>query len=366
MLTPIITPEYWSTMKRMAFLKMTSGPAAVEATATGNPLTFQTDLAKPLKSLLIPFTPQQEGSGDPSPQNIRPIVAWDGVKVEHGANLFPANDNSRTSNGIELVRTHGHVKISGTVINTSEYNIAVTGSWEADGEECVLYGIPKAPEGVSWYVYDGGNRLTGQDINGIPFQTREGRNTTLGISIALGVSINLEFDPVMFKTTEKTETDISFPSPVYGGTLDIISGRMLVEWAMEISTGAQGEAWGLSVSADKQRAARTRNNFAHLPKIGSAVYSNYLKNAETVGIWNGWFARSTGNFLCYIADEIDTVAKWKAYIAENPLAIAYELDEPYEITLTPEQITAIKGNNTIWSDANGSMTAVYLKKKGNE
>ena len=66
---------------------------AIEAQATGNPLTFQTDLARPLKSLLIPFTPKQSGSGDPSPQNIRPIVAWDGVKVFGGGkNIFPTEN----------------------------------------------------------------------------------------------------------------------------------------------------------------------------------------------------------------------------------------------------------------------------------
>ena len=42
--------------------------------------------------------------------------------------------------------------------------------------------------------------------------------------------------------------------------------------------------------------------------------------------------------------------------------IYYPLLEPQEITLTPQQITALIGNNTIWSDADGSMTATYLKK----
>lgn len=61
-----------------------SGGKAIEATATGNPLTFLTDLAKPLKSLLIPFTPIQQGTGDPSPTNVRNILPWDGLTVKHG------------------------------------------------------------------------------------------------------------------------------------------------------------------------------------------------------------------------------------------------------------------------------------------
>ncbi|MBO6012433.1 MAG: hypothetical protein J6P82_02805, partial [Bacteroidales bacterium] len=69
-------------------LKGVTGGAVEEATATGNPLAFLTDLARPLKSLLIPFSPKQEGSGDPSPQNVRPIVPWNGLTVWNGKNLL--------------------------------------------------------------------------------------------------------------------------------------------------------------------------------------------------------------------------------------------------------------------------------------
>ena len=61
----------------------------VEYTATGNPLTFLTDLARPLKSLVANFTPVQSGTGDPSPENVRPITGYSGLNVWHsGKNLF--------------------------------------------------------------------------------------------------------------------------------------------------------------------------------------------------------------------------------------------------------------------------------------
>lgn len=58
-----------------------AGIPVITATATGNPLTFETDMVKPLKSLVIPFTPIQAGSGDPSPTNVRPISGWTGVNI---------------------------------------------------------------------------------------------------------------------------------------------------------------------------------------------------------------------------------------------------------------------------------------------
>lgn len=60
-----------------------AGIPVITATATGNPLTFETDLARPLKSLVIPFTPIQEGSGNPSPINIRPFIGRVKCEINH-------------------------------------------------------------------------------------------------------------------------------------------------------------------------------------------------------------------------------------------------------------------------------------------
>ena len=57
--------RYTGYKRLLALAALSGGAAPVERTATGNPLTFQTDLSKPLKSLLIPFTPVQSGTGDP-------------------------------------------------------------------------------------------------------------------------------------------------------------------------------------------------------------------------------------------------------------------------------------------------------------
>ena len=54
-----------------------------EFTATGNPATFLTNIAKPLAGLLIPFSPVQTGTGDPAPDNVRPITGWTGLNIYH-------------------------------------------------------------------------------------------------------------------------------------------------------------------------------------------------------------------------------------------------------------------------------------------
>lgn len=47
--------------------------------ATGNPITIPE--YKSLVKLKTTFSPKQAGTGDPSPENVRPISGWDNVKV---------------------------------------------------------------------------------------------------------------------------------------------------------------------------------------------------------------------------------------------------------------------------------------------
>lgn len=85
----------WSPLKKLLFMNAASGGSLTEYTATGNPVSFNTNVAKPLKQLLIPFTPVQSGSGDPSPENVRPITGWTEATVwRSGVNLFNENDDA--------------------------------------------------------------------------------------------------------------------------------------------------------------------------------------------------------------------------------------------------------------------------------
>lgn len=51
--------------------------------ASGSIATFNTDLSTNLTDMKIHFHPVQAGSGDPSPDNVRPITGWTGLTVYH-------------------------------------------------------------------------------------------------------------------------------------------------------------------------------------------------------------------------------------------------------------------------------------------
>lgn len=364
-------------LQKLLLLKAFSGggQSLVERTATGNPLTFGTDVSKPLKSLLIPFTPVQSGTGDPSPQNIRSILPWNGLKVWHGGGnvldeVVKRAKNMSANNGVYTnteADTKGYADISieaykGTtylgqfsyasapsvgvktfVINTANYptmdRLAITHNGSSkDIEIDFAWGLPVG-------IYTLQFELTGTNVRTV------GGYSFKNVMVEVGSSATT-YEP--YKPI--TETDISFPSPVYGGTLDVVSGVLTVEW---ISVHASSLPWVYSSSY-----ALFSANTANTDYIKKAGYTNILSNKyKTVSDALSSFSdnairgHATTNQIYIKDDSFDGDA---SAFAESGFQVVYELDEPFEITLTPEQITDLKGDNTIWSDADGSMTAVYL------
>lgn len=344
----MIPAKYWSPTKKLMLLGAMTGGKAVEDTATGNPLTFLTDLARPLKSLLIPFTPQQTGSGDPSPLNIRPIVPWDGLTVEHGGkNLFDVstvvkgtldgtgalveNNNRRTSAFITL--TAGKYKLSRN---------ALVDWWKAWSYK--LDGTPdsKLSDGNGYEVT---LTLTETCMIRISFDYVVTAENEVQLEAGSTATAYEPYKPI-------TETDISFPSPVYGGTLDAVTGVLTVThvlWTKNTANmnndydypGWENAGVRDIVGADKGGAISAVIN------VGKAVAVNTRNVNDIVYLPKSDYSGMTQD-------------QWKDLALD--IQVAFPLATPQTVQLTPQQINALLGNNTIWSDADGSMTAVYFNK----
>ena len=64
--------------------------------ASGAVASFETNIAAPIRSLRVDMQPIQAGSGDPSPDNIRPITGRDAVTVWREASYDPSADPALT------------------------------------------------------------------------------------------------------------------------------------------------------------------------------------------------------------------------------------------------------------------------------
>lgn len=346
-----------STLRKLMLLKgATGGSKAIEATATGNPLIFLTDLARPLKSLLIPFTPQQEGTGDPSPQNIRSILPWNGLKVwNSGANVFDGvlengyiNDQGQNE-GTGNIRSKNYIP----VVPLATYRIVFTPtSGTAYNMKVFYYEKDKTFIRSAWKF--GGDSIT---IPENAYFIRFHVDSAYSSGTDRDIAINYPSTETGYEAPHITETDIVFPSPVYGGTLDVVSG-VLTERRYQNVKYKWSEGRGAAVIGNVERRGFIVPSQA---KTESELNADITARFCNVAQWKYNYSSDDvhyygGGYSFYVFLPVGTDENLEIQLVVERTA------QPQEIQLTPAQITALIGNNTIWSDADGSMTAVFFKK----
>ena len=265
----------------------------------------------PIKSLDVNITPVQNGSGDPSPTNIRPISGFDSVKVTRtGKNLLQCpTSGGRTNAGITWTyNPEGSVTATGTATGNSwSYTNPATvilsqGTYTASVTSPFGMVIQNLTDGG--YIINGSKSQVTFTLNkrtqiGVHARVSNGTtiDATTGIQIEMG-SVSTEFEPYNGNTYN---ISLSSAGTVYGGTLDVVSGVMTVTHGYIASYSGQTlpSAW---ISDRDVYAEGTR------PTTGAQV--------------------------------------------------VYQLATPLTYQLSAQEIKSLLGINNIWSDA-GDVTAEY-------
>ena len=374
MLPFFISDEMGFSDEELLLMCAASGGKTVEATATGNPLTFVTDLAKPLKSLLIPFTPIQSGTGDPSPSNIRSILPWNGLKVWNGKNLLDEENVPMATRYIKYTSPTSAQWSSSTDSRTYKFEAEPNTTYTIHAMNpnitvfrvCALENGDLLEESTNAFQWDG----TGEKVCTI---TTSATEHYLIIQANKSVLIDRKGYIFVGKGTAEenpiTETDIVFHSSVYGGTLDVVSGVLTVEWA-GVDLGSK--SWRLRSENQSRQVWECVCNDARFVREGNTYTANAISSEFSLttssGTWSvGKFAPSLSNndkVFIFVVPAGSYANATECKEAMDGIQLCYELGDSakQEIQLTPQQITALIGDNTIWSDADGQMTAVYLKK----
>lgn len=79
-------PSDWSTLKKLIWVVKSTGgggSSGVWKTVSGSTVHVTDALANPLKKLEVEVLFQQSGSGDPTPNNVRPLSGWTACNVYH-------------------------------------------------------------------------------------------------------------------------------------------------------------------------------------------------------------------------------------------------------------------------------------------
>lgn len=175
--------------------------------------------------------------------------------------------------------------------------------------------------------------------------------------------------------SDGTTYTTSLGQTVYGGVLDVVSGKLTVDMryivadGVNIKTstgyGASGPNWlpAISLPSDAYGKGESATN----------IYANYLVASPSVQSTKDSIAFGNSNRLLVLhigdmqgtdgthgynsATEVHNAVN--SYLQSNPLTICYRIANPQTIQLTPQQVQLLLGTNNVWSD--GDVEVIYSK-----
>lgn len=325
---------------------------------SGNPVVCYPVAGYPL-GVKVSWEPMQEGTGTPSPENIRPIKGRDSVKVKRcGENLLNINSfNKFTVNGITYEYVpDGGIHVSGTATsNTSSQTFPVwhlpTGTYHGlDAGEGILSFLVVHRNGKDlWLTAKGIFEILAGDVTMYWYMVTISGTTvdkTVYPYIVPGTTAPTTYKPYIGQTATLTLLET-----VYGGEVDAVTGGGQETWKTLTLDGTEG--WAI------------RDTF-----IG--VYNLLSPTDNGKGICTHFDVKRNYSGDCIIIEKNGTVYlgralfdkytvdTWRAYLAAQnaagtPVQITYKLAEPVPFTATGAQpIPAIAGVNTVLTDADSA------------
>jgi len=335
-------------------------------------------------SISTTFRPLQEGEGNPSPENPRPIVGYTGAKLVHaGKNLFPLTPRIETVNGI-------------TLVFADDGSIVLNGVKATIGEACIYTWIFDEPLPVGTYTVSLNNPTTIGTGTGVVhdvivwFRDAKGgysssvsaatmnriqtlKLTTPAVQIRIRVGENIDsLENFVLKPQVETGTagtayepgrlivsQIDFGGTVYGGTLDWASGLISVKQVARIFDGT--ENWTQISTGERSYLYIDVGEYGSV--VDDACMSSHFAwgivttSTTDTNVCNVYNSSSANRARCCVRpliDGVESVATWRTWLAEQyaagtPVVFVYEITAPYTIQFTPQQISALSGTNTLYS-----------------
>lgn len=317
---------------------------------TGNPVQCYPVTCYPL-GVTASWEPVQEGSGEPSPENIRPISGRDSVKVERcGENLLPhifdRIPDTVTKDGLTIVKTpKGTIHVSGKKTETN---------W-TDLFRIVLAESERVEMPAGTYSWGSGVSLTTDKGNLYvsPFTTDTPRIIT-GAYAAVNTAgtYNKDYIPALVAGSEKpTKVEpytgqtatLTLPRTIYGGEVDAVTGDGQETWQAKSFNGT--ENWALYDDGSSAKFFYTADYTVDSEPLDT-ICSHFRKAAFTRG--------TIIRVYTSVFTDLDAYKDYLTaqYAAGTPVQIAYKLATPTPFTATGAQpIPALSGVNTVITDA---------------
>ena len=322
------------------------------------------------------------GSAEPTSyapySNICSISGHTSVTVTRtGKNLLSYSSGENTSYDIVLSRTkNGDCSLSGTnsysgVLNRifisssflfkAGYTYYIKGFWSdnhAITDSNLLMKVAMTYSGGNELFREGGSGYTPtEDTRGFIF---------IRIPQNFVVPANLKFAPCISITPPSeskqyyngTSVTIDLDGTRYGGTLDVITGEMVVDRVLNVYNGS--ETWTMPSAGKFFRndltGAEVASLTSYIPISNMYPYGGANSNPT---VDKKFYTQITTYVRVWVVDSAyQTLEAWYAYLAQNNLQVCYYLATPFTVQLTPAQLSTLLGENHIFADT-GDVAVTY-------
>lgn len=334
-------------------------------TVEGNPLSFTTDSAQVAKDAVITIEPIQAGSGDPSPSNVRAISGYDKIEVlSTGRNIWGGeklvNDILSKVTGSTVDRTNKTIRYDGVYVS----EIVLFDNFKPNTQYTILFRTVNNnylnmkftyTDGSDSHISEHNNQYTafvsteGKSISciqGLWQDTGEIRYDDFGVFE--GIKTTSDFEP--YKSS--TDLTIQLGQTVYGGTLDLKNGVLMVDRA-GVDLG------NLNYTYNSDSAYFLSTNLTDIAPASISWRHNNITCScyKQASDWSD-LSGNTGINNIIDADDMQVILRDTRYtdVTSFKTAIAgqtlvYKLATPFTIQLTPHGISLLQGINNVSTSA---------------
>lgn len=292
-----------------------------------------------------------------------PISGWSSLTVEQtGVNIWSPDDSTDgyySANGtfnpptVNAEVTSDYIPVpSGVAGFTLGYNNLEAGEtgwvgiayFDKDKQWISRWGTTTA-QGI---VYVGTSAPEAKYIRTISRTYGHGR---AGLMLAFGRIESYAFTPY---NPSSRSISISLGSTVYSGYVDVISG--VGDGDMD-SVDMGTLDWTLYTVGSGDHLFRTSNipNFVGANR-GMDFLCDRYKTVDANQRTNGTISQTLLRVVDVIDNSYETAADFTT--AMSGAQLVYKVNEPMPITITPQEVQSLEGDNTMWTDAD-SLTVEY-------
>lgn len=349
-------------------------------TVTGNPVMVDA-FPCPAEEVTALFAPKQSGSGNPSPNNVRPIsifgdsitvmrfgknlldmsAAVSGYLASTGKSISSPDAGNMTSDWIPVVSGQPFTykcnpNITGSLAawtGYAFYSTADLSSVIGSRTTAASYTVTVTPPAGAKYI-----RIGSRYMNGGSAQFEAGSSATDYAAYVASQSVTVQLG-----------------GTYYGGTLNLVTGVLSITKAFQTITGTDN--WNGFSTGSKNSSAKLSLSPFPLIQSSTSGYNGAISSTgkENSKYWataarpneappNGDMSFAIGEYIgdyyirVYRTDysAITDLAAFKSNFPETQ--ICYTLDVPVTYQLTPQEVEMMNGYNTFMTDAD-SLTIGY-------